>query len=329
MGFTIAFGAGTNIVSGTWTDVKTTVSAKVLSLQYAQAPGSYTIFAIDDSLAYTCTIWTGAVPDGVISSGYSQAQNDTDKSDFETNYKPYANMPIAQGQFNDPRIRRCIGNLTATSTSEVLVSSRPYVEQSSQAQRSVKSSSTQDAVGGTGAAAVRITYLDSNYALKTEDITLQGTTRVSTVGTDIRFIDKFEVIRGAAAVGAISLLDSPSGAQNEFCGISAGTTEAFMCHHYVPAGKQVFVMRWGATVDDEAKFKLNGQLRFGTNLVDRILDLDNLMNGNATPPNRIAFERSPSGVFVPEKTYIRTTVVPNQATTTTIRSFMELWETPS
>jgi len=42
----------------------------------------------------SCTIWTGAVPAGVIAGGYSQAQNDADKTDFETNFKPYANRSI-------------------------------------------------------------------------------------------------------------------------------------------------------------------------------------------------------------------------------------------
>jgi hypothetical protein len=325
MSTSIAFGSNENIVSGTWTEIKTIILAKVLPLQYAQDPGKYTIYGLDDGIAYVCTIWTGTVPNGVITGGYSQAQNDTDKSDFETNYKPYANMPLAKGNFDDPRIIYKLGNITTTSTSETLVSLRPYVEQASEGQRSVKSSSNQDSPSGSGAAAVRITYLTSNYVLKTEDITLSGTSRISTVNTDIRFIENFEVIQGAAAVGAISLLDSPSGAQNEFCGISAATTQAFLCHHYVPAGKRAWILDWSTAADNQVKMKLYGQARFGTNLVDRILDLYDLRT-QATAPVTLSFYKDVKGVMLPEKSYFKITVVAQQNTSTTTRAVMNIWE---
>lgn len=325
MSTSIVFGSDQNIVSGTWTEIKALILSKVLPMQYAQSPGTYTIFAIDGCIVYTCTIWSGTVPDSVIAGGYSQAQNDNDKSNFETNYKPYANKPLIKGKFDDPRIIYKLGNITTTSTNEVLVSLRPYVEQASQAQRSVKSSSAQDSSGGSGAKAVRITYLDSNYVLKTEDITLNGTTRISTVATDIRFIENFEVIKGAAAVGAISLLDAAGGAQNEFCGIAAGTTQAFLCHHYVPAGKRAWILDWSTAADDEVKMKLYGQQRFGSNLVDKILDLYDLRT-TATAPITLSFYKDVKGVYVPEKTYIRLTVVPQQSTSTTTRAVMNIWE---
>ena len=238
-------------------------------------------------------------------------------------------MPVTRlGDFNDPNLIFRLGNKTATSTSEALVSLRPYVVQSSEAQRSVKSSSNQDKASGSGASVVRITYLDSAYELKTEDVTLDGTSRIQTVATDIRFVESFDVVAGAAAAGAISLLETASGPQNEFCGIASGTTQSFMCHHYVPAGKEAYVLRWYATVDDEVNFKLYGQDRIdGTNLVDRILDLDNLVDASLTAATRIAFERNLLAVRAPEQTYLRVTAVPLQGTSTTIRSGMVIWET--
>lgn len=229
--------------------------------------------------------------------------------------------------FKDPRVFRRFGNVTTTSTSEILVSSRAYVEQSSQAQRSVKSTSTQDSdSAGTGARVVRITYLDSSYAVKTEDVALNGTTRVSTVATDIRFIEKFEVIKGTEAVGAIQLLDAPSGAQNEFCGIASATTVAFLCHHYVPAGMNCWILHWGSTVDDDSSLKLTGQARpDGTNLVNRILDLEKVF-GASVVPDHLFFDRDLAAVLVPEKTYVRITVAPGQSTSTTIRSWFYFWE---
>lgn len=326
----VNFGVGHTIISGTWTEIRAVIVTDALSYQYAESGGKYTIFAPTDGVIYTCEIWTGTVPSSIIASGYSQSQNDTDKTDFESNFQPYANMPVKQGQFNDPRIIRRLGNLTATSTSEVVVCVRGYTEQSSEAQRSVKSSNNQDNPGGSGAGVVRIVYLDSSYVQHYEDVTLNGTSRVSTTATDIRFIEDFFVVQGAAAAGAISLLETASGPQNEFAGISSGTTDAFLCHHYVPAGKQAWVLRWHATVDDQTNFKLWGQKRVdGTNLVDRILDLDNLVDAAATPPVRLAFERSFLGVTLPEKTYVRVTAVPQQSTSTVIRAGLEIWEIPS
>jgi len=316
------------VVSDSWTNFKAiAITSKNLPIQYTDDGIEYTIFAFDDNtIVYITTIWQGTLPNSVISNGYSQSQNDTDKTEFETYYKPYANLPIIKGEFDDPRLTHKLGNLTATSTSEVLVCTRGYSELSSQRQCSVQSSSVQDKSTGSGAAVVRITYLDSSYVLKSEDVNLNGTTKVNTVATDIRFIESFEVIQGAAAAGAISLLDGTTGGASEFCGISSGTTTAFLCHHYVPAGKKAWILNWGATVDDECSFKLNGQNRFTSSLVPVILDLEKLFNGGVSG-TRINFERKLQAVQVPEKSYISLTVVPNQSTSTVIRSWMDIWET--
>lgn len=321
----ISFNVGA-LSSSSWTTFKSIVLTKILSIQYDDDGTVYTIFAFDDGeIAYTCTIWKGTVPDSITST-YSQAQNDSDKSDFETNYKPYANMPIIKDSFNDPRLIRRFGNITTTSVSEILVSQRPYTEQASGAQRSVQSSSVQDKSGGTGAIAVRITYLDTNYVLKTEDVTLNGTTKVNTVNTDIRFIERFEVIQGNAAVGAISLMNGTTGGATEFCGISAATTEAFLCHHYVPAGKRAWIVEWGTTVNDEVSMKLYGQNTFGANNVITVVDLQSLFANNPTSLTTIEFKRILSGVVIPEKSYIRITVVPNQTTSTITRSYFNIFE---
>lgn len=235
-------------------------------------------------------------------------------------------MPVGtMGNFADPHLIRRFGNLTAASTSEVLLAARTYTEQSSNAQRSVVSTSNQDKPTGSGAAAVRITYLNSDYELKTEDVTLDGTQDVDTVATDIRFIEKFQVIQGSAAAGAIKLMTGTGGGGSEFCGIGVGTYDAFLCHHYVPAGKSGYVFSWGATVDDEVKFKLIGRATYGSNKVDEHWDLINLM-GITTPPGLLVFRKKMDAMLFTEKSYIRITVVPNQTSSTTIRGELIVWE---
>jgi len=236
-----------------------------------------------------------------------------------------ASSVASAAAINDPNVIRRFGNLTALSASEMLLAARAYVEQGAEAQRSVASSSVQDKAGGSGAFAVRITYLTSAYVLKTEDVTLNGTTKVPTVATDIRFIEKFQVIQGAAAAGAISLYNGTSGGATEFVGIGVGTYDAFLCHHYVPAGKSGFVYGWSLSSDDEVKAKLMGRSLYGVNLVDEHWDLVNLM-GITTPPGYLEFSKMLVGASYGEKSYIRITVVPNQATSTTIRGDLLLWE---
>jgi len=307
-----------------WTTFKPIALSKVMSIQYDDDGTVYTIFTFDGtSIVYTCTIWKGTVPTTVAST-YSQTQNDSDKSDFETNYKPYANKQINADEL-DPRLIHKFGNLTSAATTEVLMCASTYTEQASQAQRSVVSTNAQDNPAGTGAAAVRITYLDSNYVLNTEDITLNGTTAVNTVGTTIRFIENFQVIQGSAAVGTISLMTGLAGAGSPIISIPSSTEQAFICHHYVPAGKRAWILGWGATVSNNANFKLKGQYYFNvSNLVDYNLDLENLL---ISSPNLPEFYRTfQSPLPVPAKTHIRITVVPGQATSTIERSQLDIWE---
>lgn len=224
---------------------------------------------------------------------------------------------------------RAFGNLTASSTNEVMVCARGYAEPASEAQRSVVSTSAQDASGGSGAKKVELVYLTSNYELKTEILALNGTTPVNTVASDIRFVERLHVIEGAAAAGAIKLMTQTGGGGTEIAGIGVGTETAFLCHHYVPVGKKAYLLAWGATCDDEAKFKLKTQARYPDGgLVDENADLYNLTAGNPTPPTHLEFWRSldAAPIVVGEKTYCRVTVVPNQATSTIIRAYLCWWE---
>jgi hypothetical protein len=312
----------------TWTALKAANVLKVQSVQYDDDGTVYAIYFYDGPEVNVAMIWKGTVPQAVIDGGYSQAQNDADKTDFETYYKPYFNQQIAKGGL-DPRLIHRFGNLTSTSTSEVLMSARAYVEQGSEAQRSIQSTSATDDDGSaTGARQVRITYLTSAYVLKTEDLFTNGTAKVDTIATDIRFIQKFEVIKGTAAVGAIQLMTGTTGGASEFCGIPAGTERAFLCHHYVPAGRRAYVLGWGATVDNNANFKLKGQQFFGANLVDQNLDLENMMRATATIPSAIMefYRKFTSPPCIGEKCYIRVTTVPGQVASTIQRSLLDVWE---
>lgn len=72
--------------SYTWTDLKTISLSKVLSLQYYQDSIKYIIYGYDGPEIHTTIIWIREVPYTIIGS-YSQEQNDSDKADFEANFK--------------------------------------------------------------------------------------------------------------------------------------------------------------------------------------------------------------------------------------------------
>ena len=80
------------VIDGLWTAFKAQVAARGLNsvVQYDDDGAIYTIWANEGDLCFNCQIYKGTVP----SSNYTQGQNDSDKTDFETNFKPYANRSV-------------------------------------------------------------------------------------------------------------------------------------------------------------------------------------------------------------------------------------------
>lgn len=72
-----------------YTQLKALISSKEMHWQYIEEDTKYTIFSKDSSITYKTIVFK---------SGYAspdeQAQHDTDREDFEDNYKPTANKPL-------------------------------------------------------------------------------------------------------------------------------------------------------------------------------------------------------------------------------------------
>lgn len=90
--------------SGAWGWFKPIVVAKGLSVQYDEGANTYLVYGYDGPEVICCTIWQAAAPPSVVDGGYSQAQNDADKAEFEIAYKPGANKAIIPRAI-DGRIR--------------------------------------------------------------------------------------------------------------------------------------------------------------------------------------------------------------------------------
>jgi hypothetical protein len=129
------------------------------------------------------------------------------------------------------------GDITTVATSRVGVRRTAYTEQTSNAQRSIVSSSANDTAAGTGAQTVTLTY----YAISagvvtgpfTEVVTLNGTTPVNTVATNICFYENVKVSTVGSTgsnVGTLTLKAATAGGGATIGTIDATDNQTFWCH---------------------------------------------------------------------------------------------------
>jgi hypothetical protein len=139
-----------------------------------------------------------------------------------------------------------IGYCPASATGEYAISqiaTTPYVFPSAAMGMEVYSSdNTNDKAGGTGALTVEIKYLTNTFREKSEIVTVNGTTVVATVATDIFRVNSFRVLTAGstrAATGKIdlrNLADTPI-----YASIAIGQTDAKQIIYTVPAGRKLII----------------------------------------------------------------------------------------
>lgn len=100
---------------------------------------------------------------------------------------------------------------------------------------------------GTGIRTVKIHYLDANYAVQTEDITLNGTTAVNTVATNILRVNEIHAITVGAngqSVGEITLENTAGTVV--YARIGIGHNRNSNAIFTIPAGKTGYLTHWNA-----------------------------------------------------------------------------------
>lgn len=263
------------VVTLRWPDFKATSSAKSILMQYVTTVDGFLVFGLDGAVAYTSSLVSLAIsPTYVWPADYGQAQNDTDYTDFTTNFQTAANKRLNRTDnfgnllnipFNYaaavPGLMPGLlagtvnGYVPTASTAGVAVRSTTYVAGTGNAQRSFKSSSANDVnTTGTGAWQVRVTYLD--FAMTgpyTDTINLNGTTAVATNNSNICFIEKIEIVKvgsGGGNAGTVSLFANSVGAGGTMGSIAVSDNSTFWAHHYVPTGVNCYLLglRCGSTV---------------------------------------------------------------------------------
>lgn len=153
------------------------------------------------------------------------------------------------------RSRNAIGWMNVASAGAQPIRLGAYVEPAAAAQRSIVSTSANDAAAGTGARKVRITYYDNALAGPyTEDIVPNGTTAVNTVATNIRFVESMEVIEAGTLKtngGIISLMTATGGGGTAI-GIIVwfyiGVNSTFWAHFYVGTGRKAYISSLRASI---------------------------------------------------------------------------------
>jgi hypothetical protein len=248
-----------------WTTLKPLITVKAL-LQWDENTDSYKIFWLDGRMVFETTIWKEVVPNGVSEGGYSQSQNDSDKTDFETNYKNYANgktsraddggrTVVAQASGAALSTGIQIGAISASSSTFQRITRAAYTEQSVNCQPSIRSSSASDAAAGSGSRTMELTYYsqDGSGPYK-ETVTMDGTSWVNFIATNVCFIEKLRNITQGVSddintmnVGTITLNNAINGGGSAIITIPVADGETYIGIHYVPPGVTCNIPRIGAS----------------------------------------------------------------------------------
>lgn len=143
-----------------------------------------------------------------------------------------------------------IGNneSVGTSVESVWEEGGIYVFPAAAVQMTLSSDDADDTAAGTGARTVLLSYLDGSYVEQTEIITLNGTTAVNTVATDILRIRSLIVVtagsslenEGTVYVGTGSITAGKPA--NVFGLIEATENSSHMGFYTVPEGKNAFIV---------------------------------------------------------------------------------------
>jgi hypothetical protein len=118
-----------------------------------------------------------------------------------------------------------------------------YAFPASAIQMEVVSANANDTVAGSGVQKVRVSYLDNTYASQTETISLNGTTPVATVATNILRVNALRATQVGANKVAAGLITCRmiGGAVTVYRAISAGLTRGRGAIYTVPLGKTLYL----------------------------------------------------------------------------------------
>lgn len=139
--------------------------------------------------------------------------------------------------FNSVAYQDCAAHLAAVSDS--------FTEMNGTESLEVVSSSAADAAAGNGVRQLRIVYINTDYAIASALVTMNGTTPVQLIGVAMLmplFLESYAVGSGAVAAGNIDLRTITVGTIHEQ--IQAGGNRSMSARFMIPDGWVGFVSSW-------------------------------------------------------------------------------------
>jgi hypothetical protein len=151
---------------------------------------------------------------------------------------------IAEGNVPNHNQYTKMGTMTLGVTTEVDLWTQggKYVFPTTSGSMRLQSTSANDKTGSTGIQTVRIGYLDKNFTSKTETLSMNGTTSVPTVATDIYRVNSIRAASAGvtgSAIGTITLSGSTS--STVYRAMSIGLTRGRGLIYSVPTGSTVYL----------------------------------------------------------------------------------------
>lgn len=223
------------------------------------------------------------------------------------------------------------GVITTAALTTAFITKNAFTEQTSNAQRSIASANANDTAAGTGARQVKLYYYTATGTGPfAETITLNGTTYVNTVATDICYVDKIEVTSVGSSgsnTGILTLKAATAGGGATICTVSALDNTTLVAHHYVSTGKTALITgiscsHSGTTVGSGGVFVLQGKsLSLSTDPERPVSDFFRLYGQSSTTSRTY---QSPIRVTGPAR--LRLYVTPETSSSTVYRGAFDLSE---
>jgi len=171
---------------------------------------------------------------------------------FETD--PFSQIVI--GNIDDKTIMRAMGereSMGTTSTGEDIwrgaATTIPTPSASGEQMTFISSSNADNGATATGVLTLKMHYLDATGAEKEETITMNGTTGVDTVATDIRFVnDIYSLTVGSNGVAEGNIIVYKKGAASTIYNmIALGGNKSLVTSRMIPLGKKLILKGWHAS----------------------------------------------------------------------------------
>lgn len=162
---------------------------------------------------------------------------------FNTSDVNFELNDVARNKISGAQPYGSYGQYTATGaiTDQIIWPDGVYsVPPATGVQMTLVSTSTGDAAGQTGIQSVHIHYLDNLLYERTETLALNGTTPVTTVATNIRFIQCMHMATYGSNKKAVGIISATNGG-NTYSQIAAGSKRCASSVRMVPKGKRLFV----------------------------------------------------------------------------------------